>query len=222
MFWDAGQQNVRRDHVIMDDTFLGVVTSHSRFGARTVAIVTSAISRCAPPRTRPTDVLDMLLACSAKIADANRDPSDDHGTASVVLAWEKFERRVEFAHCGGGHAFHLRGDALTPIVEASSLARLAREQGHPPNALHATALVSMLGVPNPQVTLGSIEWEPDDLIVIISASADAPTNELMDIVRAAGRDVPTMAGRIGQDILDRARTLGVTVIAQRMRPTASR
>lgn len=162
----------------------------------------------------------MLIACSATIAEANRDPSDDHGTASIVLAWENDERRLEFAHCGGGQVFHLRRSALTPVVEANTVARVAREHGQPSPALYGTQLVSMLGMPDPHVVVASIEWEPDDLVVIISASVDAPTEELQELTRVAGHDFSVMAGRIGQSILDRSPTSGVTVIVQRLRPTA--
>lgn len=158
-------------------------------------------------------------ASAGHSADASLPSLASHGTASIVLAWEKLDRRIEFAQCGGGYVFHRRGSALTLVMEANTLGRLSREHRNPVRDEHASMLVSMLGAPDPTVALASIEWEPDDLVVIISASAKLPTEELSALVRAAGDDMPTMAGRIGQGILDRSRTFGVTVIVQRLRST---
>lgn len=129
------------------------------------------------------------------------DPSDDSGTASVVLAWEKLERRVELARCGGGHVFHVRGSAVTTVLAPFTIGELARAAGlEPPLPRHATALASMLGVPSSEVALASIEWEPDDQIVLLSLSAGLPTEDLRGIVHAqlAGDDSPSARSTCGE------------------------
>jgi hypothetical protein len=220
MFWDAGGRTFRRDRVLMTDTFLGVATSNSRWGARTLGLVEAAVAGCLEPFTRPTEVFDMLVSCSAAIADANRDPTHDTGQASITLIWEKLPGRVELAQCGGGHVLLVRDATVTPLLEPRTLARLAREHGtEAPRAPYAMVLTTNLGLVDPQIDLASLEWREGDRIVLVSASCDLATDTLLEIVRTAPEDVAALAGGVGTEILKRTFERGVTVIAQELHST---